>query len=510
MDTQQDLSGFAFEPDLTVSVEARSKTSVRQACYYAVMASTLGFAQRVFAWFPVIDMVVSTGQCTFADATHVWAASSLGPRDLIPMQRIKGSGLLFFDYYGTRFVFQGDRFVALDDKNTGHFIQEAPAIFGSNRITFFDRSFLSLAVDLVLSPYNIFQAACIILWVWQREWVYVTVIGAVTLLLTALDMYEEWSALCELCSVAHRADGEKVELSSGSSVASQALLPGDEIAIRVDQVIPADVVLLRGTVLVDESMLSGESTSVAKSAATSAGATSHLYAGTVVKAVSEERCTGRVVAIGNATMRAHMLQSIVYPRSISLPLIRDANRVVIAVGLLSAAISLAILSAYFAGLANWFLVVRSTDLFAVIFELYAVIRLCAFWPNRRLRTAGIVCRRTERVMQAGAVDTVCFDKTGTLTEAEMRFVGLADGSGEFRAVEAIGDNSELMRLMATCHSLQRTEAGISGDAMDAELFKAAFAMKSWAAFQLAEPVDTAGASTVLLLSASLSPVGGAC
>lgn len=181
-----------------------------------------------------------------------------------------------------------------------------------------------------------------------------------------------------------------------------------------------------------------------------------------------------------------MLQSIVYPLNVTLPLIRDANCIAIAVGLLSTVISLAILSAYFAGLVSWFLVVRSTDLFAVIFELYAVIRLSTFWPSRFLRAAGIVCRRAEKVMQAGAVDTVCFDKTGTLTEPEMRFVGVADASGEFHSVETIGDNRELMRLMATCHSLQRTEAGISGDAMDAELFKASFSMKNRAAFHLAD------------------------
>lgn len=242
--TRQDLSGFAFEPDLIVSIEARSKTPARQACYYAVMVFTLGFAQRIFTWSPAIDVVVSTCPCSFAVATHIWAVSTLGPRELIPTQRIKNSDFLFFDYYGTRFVLQGSRFVALDDTNTKHFIQKAPAIFGSNRISFFDRSFLSLAVDLILSPYNLFRSACIILWIWQREWVYVAVIGAVTILLTALDMQAEWSALCELCSVAHRADGEKVEMSSGSMVASQALLPGDEIVIRVDHVVPADVMLL--------------------------------------------------------------------------------------------------------------------------------------------------------------------------------------------------------------------------------------------------------------------------
>lgn len=39
-------------------------------------------------------------------------------------------------------------------------------------------------------------------------------------------------------------------------------------------------------------MLSGESTSVAKSATIDADATGHLYAGTVIRAVTGERCTG--------------------------------------------------------------------------------------------------------------------------------------------------------------------------------------------------------------------------
>lgn len=85
------------------------------------------------------------------------------------------------------------------------------------------------------------------------------------------------------------------------------------------------------------------------------------------------------------------------------------------------------------------------------------------------------------------IDVVAFDKTGTLTEEGLNLshivpVFSAKFDDPFQPVDlqTWDKKSDLIRCMATCHSLTVMEGQISGDPMDLKMFEAT-------GFELVEP-----------------------
>ena len=70
---------------------------------------------------------------------------------------------------------------------------------------------------------------------------------------------------------------------------------------------------------------------------------------------------------------------------------------------------------------------------------------------------------------------VCFDKTGTLTEDGLDMLGVVPNKdAEFQTMikdgEPIDTKEELIKGMATCHSLTLIDDKLSGDPIDLRMF----------------------------------------
>jgi cation-transporting ATPase I len=233
-----------------------------------------------------------------------------------------------------------------------------------------------------------------------------------------------------------------------------ALRVGDVVQVESGDVLAADARLLDAQDLeVDESNLTGESLSVAKTVPATPGAdvadrTCMLFDGTTVVA---GRGRAVVVAVGGATQAGRAARAAggaappagVQARlgeltSSVLPLTLAGGGAVTALGVLWGR---PLREAVRSGLA--------VAVAAVPEGLPLVATVAQQSAARRLSGRGAVVR-SARVLEAlGRVDTVCFDKTGTLTENRLRVARLvpvgADGP----------DEEELLRLAAA--------AGADGD-----------------------------------------------
>ncbi|HEX2072369.1 MAG TPA: cation-translocating P-type ATPase [Geodermatophilus sp.] len=230
-------------------------------------------------------------------------------------------------------------------------------------------------------------------------------------------------------------------------VPASALRVGDVILVESGDVLAADARLLEAVDLeVDESNLTGESLSVAKSVPATPGAevadrTCMLFDGTTVVAGCGRAV---VVAVGSATQAgraARAAGSAAPPAGVQarlaeltrsvLPLTLTGGGLVTALGVL------------------WRRPLREAVRGGVAIAVAAVpegLPLVATVAQqaaaRRLSRRGAVVR-SARVLEAlGRVDTVCFDKTGTLTENRLSVVRLVplDGAG--------CDEDGLLRLAA--------------------------------------------------------------
>lgn len=144
--------------------------------------------------------------------------------------------------------------------------------YGNSNIVVPTRSIASILIEEVLNPFYLFQIFSMSLWFWDGYRYYATVIlvisvaSAITSLVetrTNLRNVREMSNYTCPVNVLRKGDENQLE-----EVDSSTLVPGDvvEIPLLPDTIMPCDFVLLTGTCIVNESMLTGESIPVIKSA----------------------------------------------------------------------------------------------------------------------------------------------------------------------------------------------------------------------------------------------------
>jgi cation-transporting P-type ATPase 13A2 len=132
------------------------------------------------------------------------------------------------------------------------------------------KSICQLLVHEVLNPFYIFQVFSVILWVLDGYLMYAgTILTVSTLSVTAeiVENIRNSSRIREMarytCLVTIRLT-DKIGRSTLTEVDSSELLPGDVIIVPESKCLPCDLVLLTGSAIVNEAMLTGESIPVMK------------------------------------------------------------------------------------------------------------------------------------------------------------------------------------------------------------------------------------------------------
>ena len=197
-------------------------------------------------------------------------------------------------------------------------------------------------------------------------------------------------------------------------LSARGLVPGDVVRLEAGDRVPADGVLLEGSgLLVDESVLTGESVPVEK------GVGEEVFAGTLLvrgRALLEVTRTGAQSAMGRI---AHLLAEMEEEKT---PLERRlhafGHRVARLVLLL--ALGLLLLGFLVEGVsAKVVLFAVALAVAAVPEGLPAVLTLALALGVERMARRKAVVRRLSAVEALGSVTVIATDKTGTLTENRM-------------------------------------------------------------------------------------------
>ncbi|HEU4423921.1 MAG TPA: cation-translocating P-type ATPase, partial [Pilimelia sp.] len=229
-------------------------------------------------------------------------------------------------------------------------------------------------------------------------------------------------------------------------VPAKALNPGDIIAVRASDVVPADARLLSAVdVEVDESTLTGESLPAQKTADATPGVplaerACMIFEGTTVLA---GRAYAVVVATGGATQagRATKAAGRAAPAAgLQAQLAKVTRAALPATGIGGAAVTglgllrgLPLRQAVAAGV--------SVAVAAVPEGLPLVATVAQAAAARRLSSSGVLVRSSRTLEALGRIDVVCFDKTGTLTEGRLSVARLAS------AADDLSDDDPLARRL---------------------------------------------------------------
>ena len=212
------------------------------------------------------------------------------------------------------------------------------------------------------------------------------------------------------------------------------LLPGDLVLIRPGQSVPCDILLVQGSCLVNEALLTGESIPITKSRISNGETLSSvnvLYAGSDCMMLRDSKVVGLVVNTGWNTFKGKIIASLIFNRTIQSKFVQQVIEVCKWLILIFASITLyMIVNDISKGRFETIRTLRySSDLMAngcqptTLFMLTVSVVIVA----GKLEKRGVTVMHSKKLFHAGRVQTVCFDKTGTLTQNELCVFGITLG-----------------------------------------------------------------------------------
>lgn len=222
-------------------------------------------------------------------------------------------------------------------------------------------------------------------------------------------------------------DGHWVELPS------EDLVPDDVVGVEEGERIPADGLLLEQHDLsIDESVLTGESLTVAKSTREHENI---LFQGT---SAATGKGVFKVTAIGARTEFGKLGKSIESINPEPTPLQVQIKRFVRQMGMVGAVAFIVVLGLNF-WVENdfWKALLFSLTLAMAILPAEIPVAFSAFMGlgAYRMIQYGILAKQPKTVESLGSATVICLDKTGTITENRMSIAEVSDFSGQNRSLE---------------------------------------------------------------------------
>lgn len=390
--------------------------------------------------------------------------------------------------------------------------------YGDNTFDIPVPTFVELFKEHAVAPFFVFQVFCVGLWMLDEYWYYSLFTLFMLVVFESTVVWQRLRTLNEFRGMSIKPYELYVyRQNKWVEIQSDKLLPGDLVSInrtKEDSGVACDMLLVEGAVIVNEAMLSGESTPLLKESIQlrpgdaqlepeGLDKTAFLYGGTKVLQITHgntEETRAKIISgvvappddgamaivtkTGFETSQGSLVRTMIY--STERVSANNAEALYFILFLLVFAIA-----------ASWYVWTEGVEkdrkrskllLDCVLIvtsvvppELPMELSLAVNTSLAALSKFAIFCTEPFRIPYAGRIDVACFDKTGTLTGEDLVVEGIAGTglgrSGTSTPVEGYGAHShitpvlqtglETTLVLATAHALVRLDEGdIVGDPME--------------------------------------------
>ncbi|KAK4205065.1 putative type V cation-transporting ATPase [Triangularia verruculosa] len=390
--------------------------------------------------------------------------------------------------------------------------------YGTNTFDIPVPTFTELFKEHAVAPFFIFQLFCVGLWLLDEYWYYSLFTLFMLVMFESTVVWQRQRTLVEFRGMSIKPyNMYAYRLGKWTEIQSDKLLPGDLVSVsrtKEDSGVACDMILVEGTAIVNEAMLSGESTPLLKDSiqlrpgeaeidTEGLDKNSFLWGGTKVLQIThgnteEERpklasgvpappdngAMAIVTKTGFETSQGSLVRTMIYSTERV-----SANN--------AEALFFILFLLIFALAASWYVWdegvkkdrKRSKLLLDCILittsvvppELPMELSLAVNTSLAALAKFAIFCTEPFRIPFAGRIDVACFDKTGTLTGEDLVVEGIAGlglgHSGTDTPRETDGAHSHMTKVhdaglettlvLATAHALVKLDEGeVVGDPME--------------------------------------------
>lgn len=556
---------YLAEEDLVIGIAGYANCRWKLVLYYALCVLTLGLGYLVLRWMPRYRIGLMGNKCPLGRADWCVVENEYGELSIVTVHKrryndrissflalpksdeskldstVESSNpvvpfLLSFRYRYLRFFYTpaedifrtnstwyDSHWTSLKSIKEGisQSTQELRIYnFGENNIEIEEKSVVQLLTDEVLHPFYVFQVFSIFLWLADDYFYYASCIFLISMVSIINSLVETKSTMRRLQEISKFVCEVRVWRNGfWKQVDSNELVPGDVFEVDPSMtVMPCDALLTNGECVINESMLTGESVPVSKTAATSETmqllsedftsallSRSQLYNGTKIlkiKTYNDSPIMAMVLKTGFNTTKGSLVRSMLFPKPVGFKFYEDSFKYIGFMALI-AAIGFTYSTYNFIklGLPKKLMLLRALDIITIVVPpaLPATLTIGTTFAVNRLKKLQIFCIAPTRVNIGGKLDVLCFDKTGTLTEDGLDVLGVHVANNASGRKEIVFDDLEsdidrlgkliaynqsgssrahktnrevvLLGCMTACHSLRLIEGELLGDPLDVKMFE---------------------------------------
>ncbi|GMF09721.1 unnamed protein product [Phytophthora lilii] len=454
-----------------------------------------------------------TGVSSLVAKVEGWFSSSeklRGYQETVPVESIGGQRFVNFQHL--RYVYNDDtrQFVPAEISvgrtyadigaagTSGLSYQEERRLrtIGMNAVDVSMPSLLNSTLYEFLTLFYIYQIMCYYVWHYFTYWNMGIVMTVVVLGTAVINIYTKRKMQAAIVKMTrYRTEISVFRDNEWRVLDSPELVPGDLVKVPENWVIPCDMVIVKGSTVCDESMLTGESMPVQKFTipdhsntmydAEGRGKKHTLFSGTRVQSLGRnEEIHAVVQTTGAHTTKGQLIQSILFP--VPMRFKYDEHLRALIVLLLGYSAVACVVGINFL-LGNGKLNNKMTAFCYCIFMISAVvspllpvvITVGQVNAGARLEKSGIFFLNVKRITLCGKVRVFCFDKTGTLTKQGLDFLGVQPVDTESTTfLPVVNDttlslSSKLVQYaLATCHSVGSLDGHLVGNEVEVRMFEA--------------------------------------
>lgn len=297
-----------------------------------------------------------------------------------------------------------------------------------------ERSLVGIVREVLTEPMFLLLIAAATIYVLLGDLREAIVLGSSIFVVVLITIFQERRTEQALARLKDLSSPRALVIRDGLErrIAGHDVVVGDTILLREGDRVPADAVLSGSTALsADESILTGESLPVDKSASSTGEAdeNTRVYSGSLVVrgyGVAQVTATGIRTEIGKIGRALTALT----PET--TPLFRETRRITRVVAVCGLLLCAVIAVVYGAARSDWLGGVLAGITVAMGIlpeEIPVVLTVFLAMGAWRISRVGVLTRRMPAVESIGAVTILAVDKTGTLTENRMRLAVIETQEG---------------------------------------------------------------------------------
>lgn len=488
---------------------------------------------------------------TFSRATDPYQAGFVkvtptpnnGSTELVPLKRetVAKKVVLWFMFQKAKYTYddKSKQFIAVEfpcDKTISFYqqwkgysdpndLQAIDRQYGRNELDMVIPEFKELFVERATAPFFVFQTFCVGLWCLDELWYYAVFTLFMLVSFEIVLVKHQLRNMQEIRKMGNQPYQLQVfRQSKWKTIKSDQLVPGDLVSVtRSEHNIPCDILLLKGSCIIDESTLTGESvpqmkesiedmTDVDRKLDIAQDKLHILFGGTKVlqhsSASKDQGCLGYVLRTGFNSSQGKLLRTILF--GVKRVTANNFETFCFIMFLLF----FALISAYYVwkqGITDpkrsrYRLFYECTIIITSVVPPELPIELSLAVNNSLLSLSRlyIYCTEPFRIPLAGKIDYCCFDKTGTLTSDDLIVEGIAGAPkadeeeiGPESASVASSDSTKQVQandkfslskhklvrpiescckstlmVLASCHSLAHLDEKLVGDPLEKKVLEA--------------------------------------